>query len=124
MRDLDFQDETLANIKESLIDFIDTKNDYKSQDLLDFLNHLLIDQIIKDKVMRKSKNLISNEIKLRILTLKHHHCQVSKQYEEILSKIDDFDTSHSSIKSGKQRELFNHKTQLEKEILELESNLT
>jgi hypothetical protein len=75
-------------------------------------------------VARKSRNPISNEIKLRILALKHHHCQVSKQYKELLSKIDDFETSHSAIKNGKQRELFDHRTQIEKEILELESNLT
>lgn len=125
IRELDFEDETLANIKESLIDFIDKNEDFNSHDLLDHLNHLsLIEQNLKTKVLISRKNPSNNEIKLRILALKYYHCQLSKQYLGFLAKIDNFETSNSSMKDGTGKELFDHKTELEKKILELESNLT
>jgi DNA primase len=129
IRELDFEDETLSNIKESLIDFFDTKstdekNDYNSQELLETLNNLSIDRKTLDKILRKKQSSNDTQIKLRILALKHHHIQVSKQYQDILAKVDDLKTCNSSLGAGKHKELFDHKTQLEKEILELESNLT
>ena len=68
----------------------------------------------------RGRNMLETAKKI----VKHYHLQLSKQYQDILSKIDDFETDHSTIIYGKQKELFDHKTKLEKEILELESNLT
>lgn len=125
IRSLDFEDETLANIKESIIDFIDKNKDYNSQDLLDHLINLsLIAQTLKNKIFLNQKSSSNNEIKLRILVLRYYHSQVSKQYLEFLAKIDNFDTDHSTIKEGTGKKLFGYKTDLERKILELESNLT
>ncbi len=121
--ELDFEDETLSNIKESLIDFYHKKNDCNSHDILEHLNNFSLDQKIKDKALHKSKNPANNELKLRILALKYHHSCVLKQYQDNLRQTDDLKTCNSSIKNGKQKELFDHKTTIEKKILELESDL-
>jgi hypothetical protein len=55
--------------------------------------------------------------------LKYHHHQVGRQYLELLAKIDEVETDEVSIKDGKQKEIFDHKTFLEKQIQKLESEI-
>jgi DNA primase len=126
MRQLHFNNEELSNLKELIIDFIDNEVNYESKDIITYLDNLPLYQNLKNKISFNNKityELSGAETRLRILILKYHHHQVSQQYSEILNEIDQVETSEFSIKNGKQKELFDHKTALERKILQLESDI-
>jgi DNA primase len=126
IRNLEFKDEELCKIKEQLIDFIDHDSSISLEDIKAHLNENISDKKLLNKIINQKfsdTNLESAKQKLKILLLKNLHEEVSQQYAQILARIDDIDTDEIKIKTGKQKELFDYKTFLEKKILQYISDL-
>lgn len=126
IRDLEFKDEELCMIKEQLIDFVDHASNVDSASLKADLEKVISDKKLQNKIFEQKffdNNLESAKQKLKILLLKYLHEEVSQQYAQILVKVDDIDTDEIKIKTGKQKELFEYKTFLEKKILQHISDL-
>ncbi len=122
IRDIEFENEDLAEIKDNIINFYDQNKDCKTNEILENIikNTSLYNEVSNKLLLTKNNN---NQIKIRILALKYYHHQISEQYQDIISKIDDF-TNSSSLKDGQQKAIFEHRTLIEKEILKLENSLT
>jgi DNA primase len=126
VRNLEFAGEELCKIKELLIDFVDHNSSAGFEDIKACLNENISDKKLLNKIINQKfsdTNLESAKQKLKILLLKNLHEEVSQQYAQILSRIDDIDTDEIKIKTGKQKELFDYKTFLEKKILQYISDL-
>lgn len=126
VRDLEFSDEELCQIKEQLIDFVDHAPSVDSTGIKAFLSGIISDERLLNKILNQKfsdNNLENAKQKLKILLLKYLHEEVSLQYSQILVRIDDIDTGEIEIRTGKQKELFDYKTYLEKKILQYISDL-
>ena len=123
LRDLEFKNQKLSDIKEQLINFLDQ---HLSVNLLEIklnLEKIIVDEVLKNKIFSTQffdKNLDNARCKLQIFLLKYFYEEVSQQYAQTLTLHDNIETSESLLKDGKQKELFDYKTLLEKKILQLE----
>ncbi|MDA9231319.1 toprim domain-containing protein, partial [Rickettsiales bacterium] len=122
IRDIEFENEDLAEIKDNIISFYDQNKDCKTNEMLENIikNTNLYNEISNKLLLTKNNN---NQIKIRILALKYYHHQVCDQYKNIINKMSDF-TNSSSLKDGQQKAIFEYRTKIEKEILKLENSLT
>ena len=126
IRELQLDTEELSNLKDLIMEFIDHNNNYSREELLNFLQKNSELKEVKNNFFEKkiSYNLDHAKLRIEILTLKYYLEQISSQYREILLRIDEVETDHIKILDGKQKEIFEYKTRLEKKILQLESEIT
>ncbi|MDA0902003.1 MAG: DNA primase [Proteobacteria bacterium] len=126
IRHLDFENEELSNLKESVLDFIDHNENYDVHEAIKHLEKFEAQHHFKDKIFIDNKvicDLDNAQLRFRVLVLKYYHEQVSTQYKEALNDMENIHTDEASIKGGRQKEIFNHKTSLERKILQLESDM-
>ena len=122
VRNLEFKNQDLSNIKEQLIEFLDqnpnsnfSNNKAKLEELV--TNDAIKNKIFSHKLFKQSTTKVQQQ--LQIFLLQYFYEEVKEQYKKIL--ITNIETEQTTIKAGKQKELFNYKTTLEKKILQLTS---
>ena len=126
LRDLEFKNQNLANIKDQLIDFLDKNNNINQVDIKIELDKLIVDNNIKKQIFTLKfigQNLDKAQQQLQIFLLQYFYEEVSEQYQQILALTDEFDSDFIVNQAEKQKQLFDYKTQLEKKILLLISDL-
>ncbi|MFT6331962.1 MAG: DNA primase [Lentimonas sp.] len=126
LRNLDFKNHELSNIKESLMNFIDNNEGLKLAEIKEYLNKLISNQNLKQEILSykfSNQNLENITLRLKIFLMKYFYEEVSEQFSQILTLGNEIETDEKVLKDGKQKELFNYKTYLEKKIIQLESDL-
>ncbi|MCE3255389.1 MAG: primase [Rickettsiaceae bacterium] len=125
LRDLEFKNQKLSDLKDHLINFFDQNPDAKFLEIKTDLEKIISDRVIKNKIFSAQfshQNLENIKNKLKIFLLQYFYEEVSQQYAGTLAAHDEIETDLATIKSGKQKELFDYKTSLEKKILRLISD--
>jgi DNA primase len=126
LRNLEFKNQELSNIKEHLINFLDRNQETNFVEIKSELEIFIQSEEIKRQIFSNkfaNDNLEKIRYNLQISLLRYLCEEVSLQYRETLSINDEIKTDEISfqpvLKDGKQKELFNYKTYLEKKILDL-----
>ena len=125
IRELHLETEELSNIKDSIIEFTD-HNNYSKEELLNYLKKNFSLKEVKNNFKndffgkKLSYNLDYAKLRIEILALRFYLEKINSQYTEILFR-DDVETDCRKILDGKQKEIFEYKTRLEKKILQLEN---
>lgn len=125
LRNLEFKNQELSDIKEHLINFLDDNLSANFSEIKLNLEKIIIDDSLKNKICSGKfleQNLDSIKHKLKIFLLKYFYEDVSQQYNETLALSDRIETDEVTVKAGIQKELFDYKTFLEKKILQLVSD--
>jgi len=126
LRDLEFKNQELSNAKEFLINFLDNNLGINVLEIKLNLEKIITNETLKKKILSTKfldQNLDNIKHKLKIFLLKYFYEDVSQQYLESVSRHDKMEADKTAIKDGKETELFNYKTFLEKKILQLESDM-
>jgi DNA primase len=126
LRDLEFKNQKLSDIKEYLIDFLDQNPTINFTEIKSYLEKIIVSNEIKNQIFSLKffdKNLDKIQHQLKILLLKYLFENVSQQYNEAKALYDTIEVDESELKDGKIKELFEYKTYLEKKILQLVSDL-
>jgi DNA primase len=118
VRELHFMNENMTNLKDSIIDLIEDR-DNEQINLLSALEnpefHNDIEDIKNILARLGTSDLDSALIKFRVLLLRDLLLQVDLQYKDSLSRIDEIE-AHQTI--------FDYRTSLEHKILSLEKEIT
>lgn len=127
IREVQLMSEEMTNLKESIIEVIETGVDTDTELFFD-----KISEFAAKKDLLDLKNLLASirsitldfaKDKLSILLLKDSLLQVDQQYKEALSKIDEIETHQTAITNQKIKEIFDYKNSLEQKILSQEKEL-
>ncbi|MES2677742.1 MAG: DNA primase [Pseudomonadota bacterium] len=123
LRNLEFKNQELSDIKEHLINFLDQNSEINFVQIKLNLEKIIVNDALRNKIFStkfSDQNLDNIKHKLKIFLLKYFYEEVSQQYAQILASNHEIETGEIEIKSGIQKELFDYKTFLEKKILQLE----
>ena len=127
LRNLEFKNQELSDIKEHLINFLDQNFSVDFSEIKLNLEKIIASDALRKKIFSikfSDQNLDNTKEKvwhkLKIFLLKYFYEEVSQQYRQILASSHDIETDEVAIKAGIQKELFDYKTFLEKKILQLE----
>ncbi len=126
LRNLEFKNQELSDLKEHLINFLDQNLTANFSEIKLDLEKIIVSDTLKNKIFTNKffdKNLEKTKHQLKILLLQYFYEDVSQQYSETMAISDKIETDEIAIKDGKQKELFDYKTFLEKKILQLVSEL-
>jgi len=118
VRELHFMNENMTNLKDSIIDLIEDRNNEQINLLSALENpefHNDIEDIKNILARLGTSDLDSALIKFRVLLLRDLLLQVDLQYKDSLSRIDEIE-AHQTI--------FDYRTSLEHKILSLEKEIT
>ncbi len=125
LKNLEFKNQELSDIKEHLINFIEQNNSANFIEIKANLEKIIFNDELKNKIFStkfSSKNLEYVRHKLEIFVAQYFYEDVSNQYRQTMASTDDIETDEKVLKAGKHKELFDYKTILEKKILRLESD--
>ncbi len=127
IKELQFANEALTQIKESIIDAIEDIPDINEDQMINAIKDSESQKDVQDirnlLLTLKNNDLDLNLVKFRILLLKDLSLQVDQQYKSYLSNIDEIETHHSTVTDQKIKEIFEYKNSLEKEIISLEKEI-
>jgi len=126
LRNLEFKNQELSNIKEHLINFLDQNLTVNFSEIKSDLEKIIVSDTLKNKIFSTKffdQNLEKITHQLKILLLQYFFEDISQQYAETMALSDKIETNEIAIKDGKAKELFDYKTFLEKKILQLVSEL-
>jgi DNA primase len=126
LRNLEFKNQELSDIKEHLINFLDQNSEVNFTEIKLDLEKIIVSDSLKNKIFSTKffdKNLDKMKHQLKILLLQYFFEDVSQQYAQTMALSDGIETNEIAIKDGKAKELFDYKTFLEKKILQLVSEL-
>ncbi len=121
LRELEFKNQEISNLKEHLINFFDQHNQLDSDEIRLELLKLTNNNILKNKILNTNigNSLPEAQSRLEIFLLQYFYQEVMDQYLEIISISGEIEADKFSLKTDKQKELYNYKTILEKRILQL-----
>ncbi len=125
LKNLEFKNQKLSDVKDHLINFLDQNPNANFSEVKLNLEKFIDNEVLKEKIFGMKftdKNLENITQKLQIFLLKYFHEEVSQQYADLLAQDHEIETDDKVLKDGKQKELFNYKTHLEKKILRLISD--
>jgi hypothetical protein len=126
LKNLEFKNQELSDIKEHLINFLDQNSAVNFSEIKTDLEKIIGSDALKNKIFSTKffdKNLEKIKHQLKILLLQYFYEDVSQQYAQTMALSDKIETDEIGIKDGKQKELFDYKTFLEKKILQLVSDM-
>lgn len=127
LKNLDFKNSEISQIKDELINFFDQNSSSNFSQVKEFLEKIVPSKLLKTKIFTSKFSDQNQEIitkKMRLFLLKYFYEETKHQYALILNATHEIETDDKQILQGKkQKELFNYKTDLERKILELESDM-
>jgi DNA primase len=130
LRNLEFKNQNLANIKDCVIDLFDKNNNDNLDEIKCELENLcdedvrykILPQIFAVISVNKSsmiKDLEAAKKKLQILLLQYFYEGINEQYNQIIVTTDYIQTDETTLTTKKERDFFEYKAKLEKKILAL-----
>lgn len=127
LKNLEFKNSEISQIKDELINFLDQNSSSKFSEVKEFLEKIVPNKFLKTKIFTSKfsdQNHDTITKKMQLFLLKYFYEEIKYQYAQLLDIGHEIETDEKQILQGKkQKELFNYKTDLERKILELESDM-